>query len=570
MRFLDTSRIRTRFDERVMTADGTELSVDLYLPAKPGRYPVLLNRTPADNNNRAGRAGNSPAEMSRGGLPALPAPAERWKALAAQGYIVAAADVRGRGDSDGVFMPFLHEATDGAATISWLRGLDECSGNIGMFGSGYSAYCAWAAAVADGRVGAIASTSPFGAPGTGLLHSGGAVRLDWLFWMHLIAGRTIQPATIAPWSRIYRHAPLITMDEALGREDIWWRDWLAHLDPADPFWAPLRLAEDIAALNVPGLHVTGWWDGQADATQYYYEAACRGGAPQQLIIGPWDTAGVRRPVRHVGGCDFGPRSVLDLDETMLQFFSDFLQARGAMRARESQVFITGRNEWVTTKGWPRGPKTPLTLYLDSTLSANTRCGDGVLCPAPPIEERIDVLTHNPRTPVEFQPQFVSFATGANPLGVILDQSHVTARDEALVYTSTPLQHPVTAIGHPSVLLTLHTSATDADVFVLLSDCFPLGSYDLHLSHAAIRLSSVKSFTPGEPVRVELQLGAVAHDFFVGHQIRLTLVPSLFPLYARNLHGAHYTTDHEPTIANIELHLGPHMPAALTLPLAAQP
>ena len=144
MRFIDTSRIRTRFHERIYAADGTALSVDLYLPPEPGSYPVLLNRTPA-NNNRAGRVGISDA------------PSERWKRLAAQGYIVAAADVRGRGDSEGAFVPFAHEASDGAATVKWLRSLDEANGQVGLFGSGYGAFCAWATACVDKNIDALVS-----------------------------------------------------------------------------------------------------------------------------------------------------------------------------------------------------------------------------------------------------------------------------------------------------------------------------------------------------------------------------------------------------------------------------
>src|ERR1700722_6766694 len=159
MRFVDTSRIRIRLDERVRAHDGTELSVDLYLPSFPGRYPVLMNRTVVDNN--------------RGGRPGISSPpAERWKAYAAQGYIVAVSDVRGRGDADGTFIPFVNEASDGAATIAWLRSLDECNGKIGLFGSGYGAFCAWAAAVTDRHVDAIVSISPFGAVGEGLAHRG--------------------------------------------------------------------------------------------------------------------------------------------------------------------------------------------------------------------------------------------------------------------------------------------------------------------------------------------------------------------------------------------------------------
>lgn len=554
MRFLDTSRIRTRFDERVLAADGVELSVDLYLPPEPGRYPILLNRTPADNN-RAGRLGIS-----------LP-PAERWKAFAAQGYIVAAADVRGRGDSDGKFIPFVHEADDGAATVAWLRAHDECDGNIGVFGSGYGAFCGWAAAVSDKNVNALASISPFGQVGRGFVHRGGAVRLSELFWMHLIGGRTVQPATVPPWPSIHAHLPLLTMDEALGREDIWWREWLTHLDPNDPFWAPLDLADSIAGLRIRALHVTGWWDAQITAALSYYQAAQRSGIPQRLIIGPWDTAATRRPAAQVGGVDFGPRSVLDLDEILIKFFDECLRANVSVPLRaEANIFVTGRNEWRNQAEWADAVGGPLILHMSSTLASNTRSGDGVLSSEPPKDRSVDVITHNPKVPLDFQPQFVSFAAGANPLGFTLDQQHITGRDEALVYTTVPLQHSVAVNGSPRVTLNVRTSAADADLYVLLSDGFPLGGRDLHLSHSALRLSTLKSFVPGERIRVELELNPIAHDFLPGHHIRLTVVPSLFPLYARNAHGENYVTDREIRIADIELHAGPGAPAYLVLPL----
>jgi putative CocE/NonD family hydrolase len=567
MRFLDTSRIRIRLDERVRAYDGTELSVDLYLPAERGRYPVLLERTAADNN-RVGRAGVSSA------------PAERWKRLAAEGFIVASADVRGRGDSDGRFVPFLTEVDDGAATVRWLRNLSECDGQVGVMGSGYAAYCAWAAAVGDGRVGAVASVSPLGAVGDGLVHRGGAIRLDWLFWMHLIGGRTVQPANVPPWKTIFRHWPLRTMDDALGRADIWWKDWLAHLDRDDPFWNALALADRIAALKVPGLHVTGWWDGAGAAAHYYYSAARRSGAPQRLIIGPWDSAAVRRPASVVGGFDFGPRSLIDLDETLLAFFdaqlrngqsadAEISRPGRSPRRTQSQVFITGRNEWITVGKWPPDPRKILHLYITSTLGANTRRGDGALSAAAPTAAAEDGVTHNPRMPVFFQPQFQSFAAGANLVEFSLDQAHITAADEALVYTGVPLEKTLTVVGRPRVALNVKTSAADADLYILLSDCFPLGARDLHLSHGAVRLATLERFKAGETIRVELEFDPIAHDFLPGHQIRLSVTPSLFPLYACNPQAMNYTSAAEPRTADIELLHGPPTLAYLVLPLAAR-
>ena len=67
MRFLDTSRIRVRLDQRIAASDGTQLSIDLYLPPDAGRYPVLLIRTAADNNRlqSGNRIGADPAQHGR-------------------------------------------------------------------------------------------------------------------------------------------------------------------------------------------------------------------------------------------------------------------------------------------------------------------------------------------------------------------------------------------------------------------------------------------------------------------------------------------------------------------------
>jgi putative CocE/NonD family hydrolase len=275
-------------------------------------------------------------------------------------------------------------------------------------------------------------------------------------------------------------------------------------------------------------------------------------------------------VRQIGGIDFGPRAVLDLDETLLTFFDACLRNDGTTRVTDSRIFVTGRNEWLNADDERFRAGRMLNLHASSTLGANTRCGDGVLTVAAPGRAGVDTMTHNPAVPVEFQPQFRSFAAGANPLGFTLDQSHITAVDEALVYTSEPLDRPITVFGQPRVTLSVRTHACDADLYVLLSDCFPLGAKDLHLSHAAIRLATLPQFRPGEWFKVEVELDRLAHDFLSAHQIRLTVVPSLFPLYARNPQTGAYTSGSECVIADIELQHGYDAPLCLTLPLAGAP
>jgi hypothetical protein len=536
MRFLDTSRIRLRMNERIPAKDGVALSIDLYFPAQTGRYPVLLCRTAADNNRATRSAGS--VELASG-------PADRWKAIAAQGFIVAAADVRGRGDSDGEFEPFVNEGDDGLVTVEWLRSLRECNGRVGAFGSGYAAFCAWAAHAHGAPIDAMVSVSPFGNVGEGLAHRGGAVRLDWLFWMHLVGGRAPQPPTMPPWPKIHRHWPISAMGDVLGHSDIPWRKWLSHPEREDPFWKRLEIAERLAKRPVPALHITGWWDAHLSGARYYYDAAKRAGAPQSLIVGPWEATASRRPRAAVGGFDFGPRSLIDPDETLVQYFGAALRGERNLFAKPvTRLFVTGRNEWIEADGWPTA-RSPQTLHLSSTLGANTRCGDGVLGAKP--QGGTDEVVHNPAVPVDFQPGFVSFASGA----LTFEQAHITGRDEALVYTTPPLAETMTVSGRPQATLTVVADTADADLFVLLSDGFPQAR-DLHLAHAVIRLGTLKGFRPGEATTVTLGLNEITHDFLPGHSVRLTVTPSLFPLYARNPQTTNYADATTPTVAKIRL------------------
>src|SRR5205807_604579 len=72
-----TYRVKMEFDARVRMPDGIALSADVYRPDAPGKFPVILVRTPYDN----GTAPN----------------VRRGKFWASRGYVYIVQDVRGRG-----------------------------------------------------------------------------------------------------------------------------------------------------------------------------------------------------------------------------------------------------------------------------------------------------------------------------------------------------------------------------------------------------------------------------------------------------------------------------------------
>ena len=101
-------------------SDGARLATRLWRPGGADTpRPLLLMRQPY------GRALASTVTYAH----------PSW--YAAKGFLVAVQDVRGRGDSEGVFSGFGQEATDGATAVAWARSLPGCDGRVGTYGFSY-------------------------------------------------------------------------------------------------------------------------------------------------------------------------------------------------------------------------------------------------------------------------------------------------------------------------------------------------------------------------------------------------------------------------------------------------
>jgi len=110
--------------------DGTVLYADIYRPNTTEQFPVLLMRQPY------GRAIASTVSHAH----------PVW--YARQGFIVVIQDVRGKWDSEGEYVPFIHDAEDGYDTVEWAAALPGSNGKVGMYGFSYQGSTQWAAASA--------------------------------------------------------------------------------------------------------------------------------------------------------------------------------------------------------------------------------------------------------------------------------------------------------------------------------------------------------------------------------------------------------------------------------------
>src|SRR4051794_2053334 len=128
--------------ERVRMAvamrDGVRLATDVYGPAGkdldalPPR-PVLLERSPYDVTRTRFSDGRH-----ADGRPVTPQSVAAY--FVAAGFVVVRQDCRGRGGSEGEFVKYVNEASDGYDTHAWLAAQPWCDGRIATHGVSYSAH----------------------------------------------------------------------------------------------------------------------------------------------------------------------------------------------------------------------------------------------------------------------------------------------------------------------------------------------------------------------------------------------------------------------------------------------
>jgi putative CocE/NonD family hydrolase len=547
------AQVRKEFRVMIPMRDGVKLATDIWLPEAPGRYPVLVSRTPYFIANFA-----------------LP----QWaRYFASQGYAVAVQDTRGRGDSEGKFQFFSAEGKDGFDTIEWLAAQEWSTGRVGMFGLSYLGTAQWLAA--RERPPHLACIVPSAAGGRWfeeVPYLGGALFHGWALQFADLVSTGPGQTTSGPepdWARILAHRPLLTADSVLGRPLPLYHELLTH-STFDGYWERIHFsAADFRAIDIPTLSVTGWFDGNEPGALFYWRGLMAN-APHRdrhfLLVGPWrHPETFRGGSIKVGDSEFSAQSVIDTKAAHLAFF-DWCVKRSRSRypGPRARIYLTGANQWRSLDRYPAPTVTPRKLYLGSRGRANSSGGDGSLGWQPPGDSPPDRFSFDPKRPVP--DEFENWG---------LDRSAIQTREDVLVYTSDPLPQPIDLIGSVVVDLQAASDARDTDFTAVLSDLGPDGRA-LKLGPAiGIRRARYRNgdqreelLTPGQVANFRIDLFDIAHRFARGHRIRLEISSSAVPYFTPNQNtGNPVATDTEWRVANQTVYHDRRRPSAITLPIA---
>jgi putative CocE/NonD family hydrolase len=529
--------------------DGIKLTADIYRDDAVKKAPVILTRTPYDRTKQKGMG-------------------ENW---AKAGYIYIAQDCRGKFGSAGEFAPYNNEGQDGFDTIEWITRQPWCSGRVGMMGGSYVGAVQWQAAVENppGLV-AIAPQATWSSFYRNL-YLGGSVRLSLIAgW---IAGNSPKPEGAKPnnFNEAFLRLPLSEVDSAIGWPMPWLDAYLTHPEP-DGFWTRLDLTPRLPELQLPALHVVGYYDffsrESVDNFMIMQKQARDEKTRQQqrLILGPWDHGTVGKT--KVADVEFGPEAAVDTFALQLDWFDRHLKQDPAALSKPFppvRYFSMGDNVWHDAQTWPPEGFKATSFYLQSEGKANTRQGNGRLIrEAPTTDQTADTFRADPANPSPSTPQ------KAGIWGPV-DQSATEDRDDLLVYTSEPMTEPLSFAGNAEARLHVSTDTPDADWAVKLIDVHPDG-FAQNIARGILRgryrvsLLKPELMQPGQVYEITFDLGPVAATIAKGHRLRVDISGADFPLYDRNPNTAEGIRGSQTAIATEQVHHKPGAQSRIVLPI----
>ncbi|MDA8368626.1 MAG: CocE/NonD family hydrolase [Nocardiopsaceae bacterium] len=439
--------------------------------------------------------------------------------MAGHGYACARVDLRGSGDSEGVLQDeyLEQELRDAEEVLAWLAAQPWCTGQTGMMGISWGGFNALqvAARQPESLAAIITLSSTDDRYADDVHYMGGCLLGDNLSWASTMFAYTScppDPDVVGPQWRDMWH-------ERLDRSGLWLDTWLRH-QRRDDYWRHGSVCEDLSAIEVPVMAVSGWADGYSNAVFRLMEGL---DVPRLGLVGPWSHKyphiGVPGPAigflqqcvrwwdRWLKGTDNGI-----MDDPVLRIWM-----QESVPPSTSYTERPGR--WVGETRWPsprvRYERYPVELHRLAPLDAEV--------------EPAQAMVQSPLSVGQFAGKWCSYNA---PPDLPSDQREDDGG--SLVFDSDVLTERVEILGAPVLNLEFTVDRPVAMAAVRLSDVAPDGKATrvtyglLNLTHTRGH-DAPEELVPGERYRVDIPMNGCAQAFPPGHRIRVSISTSYWPL-----------------------------------------
>ncbi len=506
----------------VTMRDGVKIAVDVYRPAKEGKYPAIF----------------STSAYIKDIQPCAPQLSHSIEAgnpfyLAQNGYIHIIGQSRGSGMSQGQYNWYdAAEQKDGYDMIEWIARQPWCTGNVGMLGDSYFGRIQWL--IAGEQPPHLKTIVPFDASSDDYRsrHEGGLIRLGFLSgWGADTMLQCLWPGPVEG------KLPPTNLFEAMFN------------NPDDgPFWWERSGYKKFDKIKIPVLSMVVGGSRLHSRTQL--SGYNKLNTTKKMVIFPF--------------FGFNANAVLalskPLNDYLLRWFDHWLKGidNGIMNDPEISICDRATKEWQAENEYPLARTKWTKYYLHFNPAGTSKTPMGLINTIAPIKEE----------PYSFSlPEGMELVYRGNPL---------------LSYSTPPMTEDLKIWGPLSITLYGSSTSRDTAWFVKTNDIGPDGQATLLTSgilKASYREVDPAKSAPGQPYHsyqkpvlpepnkiyeYQIEITPMFWTFKKGHQLRVDITNYDVQFMAE--HNTVFTSEQLPTPAKNTIYHDAQHPTHLLLPI----
>ncbi len=317
--------------------------------------------------------------------------AKRGNIFAVNGYVYLYVYCRGKGGSEGEFFPYENDAQDYYDIIDWASKQRWSNGKVATTGGSYLGFTQWQAIRKEYRHPALKAINPMVAVGFGVDFP--RLRQSFtpysLMWAAYVQGKELNSALFDNqdfWKQkqyeIYKNRlPFEKLDSVAGTNNAFFKKWLQHPD-FDEYWTNILPKEqDYAALDIPVLTTTGYFDGDQNGALNYYKEHVKNNKKNKhyVLIGPYGHDGAQwMPGPNQQGQTIDEEAQIPLYKYVIQWFDWALKGKPLppFFADRISYYATPEKKWKSAPTLTKTSTDSLRLYLsphfqNGMLTSNT-------------------------------------------------------------------------------------------------------------------------------------------------------------------------------------------------------
>jgi predicted acyl esterase len=467
--------------------DSVKLATDVYVKQPSSQHGSILIRTPYNKN-------------------ALILLGTNW---AQNNWPTVIQDMRGRFASEGVDTVFKSDHTDGPDTLDWIAQQPWSNGKVATFG---------------GSALGITQYMTAGANPPQLSCQYIQVATPDLYQHAMYPGGEFRKNLVEGWLKGQGSTYILP--------ELW-----EHENYTMEYWTNLSLEDKWDQVNVPAIHIGGWYDIFTQGTiegflGYQHLGGSGAQGKSKLILGPWTHGGAGTTTQ--GQLTYPDNSIDNFSQNLFwQMVNEYTMDGPAEYDTWPAVtyYVMGDvtdssapgNEWRNADDWPI-PSVERAWYLQTDGSLQTNL---------PTDDLQFTYSYDPTDPVP--------TVGGGNLNIPAgpyDQRSVENRSDVLIFTSSILTAPYEATGAITARLFVSSDCPDTDFTVKLTDVYPDGQSML-ITDGILRMRNRNGYDhwelmePGTIYQIDVDLWSTSYVWNTGHQIRVAISSSNYPRCLNN-------------------------------------